>query len=222
MCGGRREGIGETGSPRQLHQVSHTSSPLTPTVKICCLLIRLFKSKPNPQEIIMSKILHSTFVHHCQSTCNKQGLLYRMCSSGYWHVFSCLGVCLFQGQKGRNARRPGTDGVLLHTTYQLTSSLVLSSFPQLDSYEHYTTVALDGASGDVRWQHTPSDFQLNPAYRPVRLPQTEAKHCSISIAKYFGRICPILGSNSECSGQTVVALQQKMASNFFSWCSLCA
>ena len=62
---------------------------------------------------------------------------------------------------------------------QLTSSLVLSSFPQLDSYEHYTTVALDGASGDVRWQHTPSDFQLNPAYRPVRLPQTEAKHCSI-------------------------------------------
>ena len=105
---------------------------------------------------------------------------------------------------------------------QLTSSLVLSSFPQLDSYEHYTTVALDGASGDVRWQHTPSDFQLNPAYRPVRLPQTEAKHCSISIAKYFGRICPILGSNSECSGQTVVALQQKMPSNFFSWCSLCA
>jgi hypothetical protein len=37
---------------------------------------------------------------------------------------------------------------------------------QLDSYEHYTTVALDGASGDVRWQHTPSDFQPNPAYRP--------------------------------------------------------
>jgi hypothetical protein len=36
----------------------------------------------------------------------------------------------------------------------------------LDSYEHYTTVALDGASGDVRWQHTPSDFQPNPAYRP--------------------------------------------------------
>lgn len=30
--------------------------------------------------------------------------------------------------------------------------------------DHYSTYALDGATGDLRWKHEPGDFEVDPAY----------------------------------------------------------
>ena len=44
-------------------------------------------------------------------------------------------------------------------------------FPsQMESLGHYTTFALEGRSGELRWQHMPADFQVHPAFPPVSSP----------------------------------------------------
>jgi len=36
----------------------------------------------------------------------------------------------------------------------------------IESLGHYTTFALEGRSGELRWQHMPADFQVHPAFPP--------------------------------------------------------
>ena len=31
-------------------------------------------------------------------------------------------------------------------------------------FDHYSTYALDGSTGDLRWKHEPGDFEVEPAY----------------------------------------------------------
>lgn len=38
---------------------------------------------------------------------------------------------------------------------------------QLETAGHYTVYALEGRGGEVRWHHTPGDFQMPTAYQPV-------------------------------------------------------
>ena len=60
--------------------------------------------------------------------------------------------------------------VCLHVQYMCVVCMYESMhclYMQLQLVGHFTVYALEGRGGEVRWHHTPQDFQMNAAYPTV-------------------------------------------------------